>query len=218
MLLYQFRVLERVWGSRKYASFIFVVFLINVVVVPAFCLVLKLGSWGWYNYVPSGVVGVVFAGLSAWREEIPGLYKYKIVTGSASTRSDRGVEVDSQDQDPPGVVLSDKSTTYLLAAQLALSQFPYQLMPAAVGWLVGSAWMGDLLPGRLGRWRVPLWMLGESAKSRERGQYEGLRRRLEEEGSAADGMRNVSDQQAARGSEDERRGFLRQISSYFTGS
>ena len=151
---------------------------------------------------------MVFACLSAWGEEIPRLYRYKVLTGSPA----------AEGQDPPGVLLSDKSTAYLLAAQLALSQFPYQLMPAAMGFMVGSAWMGDLLPGRLGRWRIPAWVVGESAKSKERGQYEGLRRRLEEEGSAADGMRNVSDQQAARGNDDERRGFLRQIGSYFTGS
>ena len=78
--------------------------------------------------------------------------------------------------------------------------------------------MGELFPGRLGRWRVPAWVVGESAKSKERGQYEGLRRRLEEEGSGGDGMRNVSDQQAARRDDDGRRGFVRQITSYFTGS
>lgn len=211
-------MLERVWGSRKFASFVVVVFWVDVLVVPVLCVMLKIGSWGVYNYVPSGLVGVVFAGLSAWREEIPRLYRYKIVTGSVGGRREREKGDGVAGQDPPGVILSDKSTAYLLAAQLALSQFPYQLMPAVVGWLVGSAWMGDLLPGRLGRWRVPLWMLGESAKSRERGQFEGLRRRLEEEGSAADGMRNVSDQRAARGDEDERRGFVRQITSYFTGS
>ncbi len=207
-LLYQFRVLERIWGARKYASFVAAVFWVNVALVPVTCLVLKICTLGSYNYIPSGLVGVVFACLSAWREEVPRLYRYKVLTGSAVAGN----------QDAPGVVLSDKSTTYLLAAQLALSQFPYQLMPAAIGWVVGSAWLGELLPGRLGRWRVPAWVVGQSVRSKERGQYEGLRRRLEEEGSAADGMRNVSDQQAARGNDHERRGFLRQIGSYFTGS
>jgi Eukaryotic integral membrane protein (DUF1751) len=205
-LLYQFRVLERLWGTRKYASFVAVVYWVNVVLMPVTCLVLKIFTFGAYNYIPSGLVGVVFACLAAWREDIPRLYHYKILTGSAS----------EQRQDPPGVVLSDKSTAYLLAAQLALSQFPFQLMPAAVGWIVGSAWMGELLPGRLGRWRIPAWVVGESAKSKERGQYEGLRRRLEEEGSAADGMRNVSDQQADR--REGSRGFLGSIGKYFTGS
>ncbi|EXJ78440.1 hypothetical protein A1O1_08840 [Capronia coronata CBS 617.96] len=230
-LLYQFRVLERLWGSRKYASFLVVCFWLNVVLLPAFCLLLKTFTLGVYNYIPSGLTAVVFAGLSAWGDEIPRLYRYKIVTGGSSPTTTRNTttspssssENDSSasqaQQETPGIVLSDKSTTYVLAAQLALSQFPYQLMPAAVGWIVGSAWMGELLPGRLNRWRVPAWMVGETSKRKQRGQYEGLRRRLEEEGSSADGMRNVSDNvHSGQDNPSERRGFGRQILGYFTGS
>lgn len=205
-LLYQFRVLERLWGSRKYASFLIVCFWLNVVLLPTTTLFLKIVTIGVYNYIPPGLTAVVFAALSAWADGIPRLYRYKIVT---TTTTD---ETNSQ----PGLVLSDKSTTYLLAAQLALSQFPYQLVPAALGWAIGSAFMGELLPGGLGRWRIPSWMVGETAKRKERGQYEGLRRRLEEEGSSADGMRNVSDNVAS--AQESRRGFGRQILGYFTGS
>lgn len=77
--------------------------------------------------------------------------------------------------------------------------------------------MGELLPGGLGRWRIPSWIVGETSKRKERGQYEGLRRRLEEEGSSADGMRNVSDN-VDRVEGSGRRGFGRQILGYFTGS
>ncbi|OQU96161.1 hypothetical protein CLAIMM_02278 isoform 2 [Cladophialophora immunda] len=138
VLLYQFRVLERLWGSRKFASFVAVVFWCNVLVVPWLVVLLKLVTLGWYNYLPSGSTGLVFALLSAWAEEVPRIYRYKIATGSpAPTAGGR--------QQVPGVVLSDKSTTYLLAAQLALSQFPYSILPAAVGWTVGTAWMGEVV-------------------------------------------------------------------------
>lgn len=219
VLLYHFRVLERLWGSRKYASLVIVVFLVNTALVPLTCVVLKTLSWGAYNYVPAGMTGVVFAVLAAWIEEVPRLYRYKVLTpAGAGANASAGSSGRGGESDPPGVVLSDKSTTYLLAAQLALSQFPYQLMPAAVGWVVGSAWLGDLLPGRMGRWRVPAWVVGES--KRKRGQYEGLRRRLEEEGSAADGMRNVSDQRAREGEmqQGRDRGFWGSVSGYFTGT
>jgi membrane associated rhomboid family serine protease len=209
VLLYQFRVLERVWGSRKYTSLMVVVGLLNMLVVPGLCVLLKLGSLGSYNYVPAGLTGCVFAGLAAWTDEIPRLYRYKILTPTRSATTAG---------DAPGVVLSDKSTTYLLAAQLALCQFPYQIMPAAVGWVLGSAWCGDLLPARMGRWRVPGWVVGDSRKKGRRGEYEGLRRRLEEEGSAADGMRNVSDQRAREGEAQENRGFWWSVSGYFTGT
>lgn len=207
-LLYQFRILERLWGSRKYASFIVVCFTLNALIIPILCLILKFFTFGTYNYVPGGLIAVAFATLSVWIDEVPRLYRYKILTGTAQGTS----------QEPPGIVLSDKSTTYLLAAQLALSQFPYQIMPAAIGWLVGTAWGGDILPGRLSRWRVPAWVVGESSKGKEREQFEGLRRRLEEEGGSADGMRNVSDNAGASAAQQERRGYVRQFVGYFTGS
>ncbi|KIX04104.1 uncharacterized protein Z518_07657 [Rhinocladiella mackenziei CBS 650.93] len=214
-LLYQFRVLERLWGPRKYASFLVVCFWLNVLLIPTLCLVLKLGTLGAYNYVPAGPTAVVFAALSAWGDEIPRLYRYKIITGTAQQQEQQ----EGSSQQIAGIALSDKSTTYVLAAQLALSQFPYQLLPAAVGWTVGSAWMGELLPGGLGRWRISGWIVGESSKIKERGQFEGLRRRLEEEGTSADGMRNVSDNVVGDGRESGRRaGFGRQILGYFTGS
>ncbi|KEF57600.1 uncharacterized protein A1O9_05518 [Exophiala aquamarina CBS 119918] len=237
-LLYQFRVLERLWGSRKYASFLFVCFWLNVLLLPALVVTAKVWSLGVYNYLPSGLTAVVYACLSAWADEIPQLYRYKIITASPSSSprragarggdgdgdgdgaESRGSATGHSPQQPAGIVLSDKSTTYLIAAQLALSQFPYQLLPAAVGWTIGTAWMGELLPGGLGRWRVPSWLVGETSKSKERGQFEGLRRRLEEEGSSADGMRNVSDSVAAGSSQgnNARRGFGRQVLGYFTGS
>lgn len=241
-LLYQFRVLERLWGSRKYASFLFVCFCLNVLVLPTLVTLVKLGSLGVYNYLPSGLTAVVYACLSAWADEVPQLYRYKVITASnpgpgapagrggsgddqgegSGSSSHGGAAAGGRAQQLSGIVLSDKSTTYLIAAQVALSQFPYQLLPAAVGWTIGTAWMGELLPGGLGRWRVPTWMVGETSKTKERGQFEGLRRRLEEEGSSADGMRNVSDSvgaaAATSGQGSSRRRFGRQILGYFTGS
>ena len=195
-----------------------------MLLLPTLAVTLKVWSLGVYNYLPSGLTAVMYACLSAWADEIPQLYRYKIITADTGSRprraGDGDADASAHPQQPAGIVLSDKSTTYLIAAQLALSQFPYQLLPAAVGWTIGTAWMGELLPGGLGRWRVPSWVVGETSKSKERGQFEGLRRRLEEEGSSADGMRNVSDSVAAGSSQgsDVRRGFGRQVLGYFTGS
>ena len=197
------------------------VFGINILLLPLLTVGLKGVTFGFWNYLPSGLAAVVFAALGVWTDEVPRLYRYRIITGKTPSSTPPGQRdgegQSNSNEEAPGVTLSDKSTTYLLAAQLALSQFPYQLVPALVGWALGSAWVGELLPGGLNRWRVPAWVLGESRKRKERGQYEGLRRRLEEEGSSTDGMRNVSDRVADR-QESGRRGFGRQIASYFTGS
>jgi membrane associated rhomboid family serine protease len=215
LLLYQFRVLERLWGSRKFTSFLCVSAIWTGLLAPALLsTVVRLVSWGRWNYLPGGMTGVVFAALAVWREEVPRLYRYKIVTGSPDPRSGSN--------DTPGVILSDKTTTYVMAAQLALSQFPYSLLAASVGWIVGLAWGGDLLPGRMNAWRIPRWLLGDfGAKSAaERERYEGLRRRLEEEGGRSDGMRasGVDGMIDAVDGEARRRPMMRQVADYFRGA
>jgi membrane associated rhomboid family serine protease len=205
VLLYHFRVLERLWGSRKYASFVLVSWTCLTVLTPLAALSLKTVTLGWFNYVPAGAVGIVFAGLAAWTETVPKLYRYKVLTDTSAAVEDPSAK---------GVVFSDKSTAYLLAAQLALSQFPYQILPALLGWVVGSAYMGELLPAGLGQYRVPAWVVGES-RAKERGQFEGLRRRLEEEGSR-DGMRTVTSSGA--GLREERTGAWARFTGYFTDS
>lgn len=193
------------------------VFGVNCVVVPlVLSTVVRVLSLGRWNYLPCGLTGVVLAAIACWREEVPRLYRYKVVTGRDITSGEQ----------PSGLTLSDKATTYVLAAQLALSQFPYSLLPAAVGWMVGLAWRGDLLPGGTARMRIPGWIVGEAGlgkegrRSREeRERYEGLRRRLEEEGSTGDGMRASGSGAGFTQSsgESRRRGVTGQVREYFRG-
>jgi hypothetical protein len=94
------------------------------------------------------------------------------------------------------MVFSDKSLTYLLAGQLALSSLPGSALAAAVGWMVGVAWRGEWGPGAWSRLRVPGWAVGE--KKVETGEgFEGLRRRLEGEGSGS-GVDGRTDGEARR--------------------
>ncbi|KAJ5086675.1 hypothetical protein NUU61_007982 [Penicillium alfredii] len=125
------------------------------------------------------------------------------------------------------LLLSDKSTTYLVAAQLALSQFPAMLLPAAVGWVVGVAWRAELLPGlspATTGFRVPVWVVGERELHRgavggsgssgrgggsdvgaERERYDDLRRRLEGEVASASGLEGQG-QQGQQGQGQRQRG------------
>lgn len=113
---------------------------------------------------------MIFALLAQYHAIIPNLYKYRIVTPSTTSG-----------ENPSGILLTDKFTTYLLAAQLALSQFPGSVLAAVVGWLVGYAWRRELLPGAT-RWRVSKSILRESSESE---RFEGMRRRLEGERALA---------------------------------
>ncbi|EPS33616.1 hypothetical protein POX_a01390 [Penicillium oxalicum] len=122
------------------------------------------------------------------------------------------------------ILLSDKTTTYLVAAQLALSQFPFMLLPSAIGWFIGMAWRAELLPGlspAAHGFRIPAWMVGDRDRragsgigvpgvgggldgsgsgASERERFEDMRRRLEGEASAsASGMDHVGGDQRRRG-------------------
>ncbi|KAI9756464.1 MAG: hypothetical protein M1815_003562 [Lichina confinis] len=170
--LYQLRVIERLWGTRKYLSFILFT-LPYTLLLPPFILATALRplTFGRMNYLPAGPTPIIFALLAQYHAAIPHIYKYRIVTSSSS----------GADEVPSGILLSDKSTSYLLAAQLALSQLPGSALGAAVGWLIGYAWRRELLPAAA-RWRVPGWIVSERSEGE---RFEGLRRRLEGESARA---------------------------------
>lgn len=127
---------------------------------------------GLLNYLPAGPTPIVFAVMAQYHAMIPHTYQYKIATSI------------SGENDNQGITLSDKSYRYLLAAQLALSQWPGSVLAALAGWLVGYSWRMEILPRRLTRWRLPSWVLGVRAPRRNE-EFEGLRRRMEGDAASA---------------------------------
>lgn len=127
-----------------------------------------------FNYMPSGFTPLIFAVLAQYHAMVPHMYKYRIATSDAPPTSEPF----------SGLTLSDKSYQYALAVHLALLQWPGSLVGAAVGWVVGYAWRGGLLPMGLVTWRLPGWMVGLKTQ-RSSAEFEQLRRRLEGENAAA---------------------------------
>ena len=203
-VIYQLRSLERIWGPRKYASFILAITSLCMLGTAGTGLVLKVITAGWWSYIPSGATGLVIALVAVWRKNVPRLGGFKILVDEDPAAIQAGTA--------RGIDFSDKWTVYMLAAQLALSQFPYGLLPAAVGWIIGNAWNDELVPSGMVRWRAPAWIVGEDGTRKRAGRYEGLRRRLEEEHQ--DGMREVSSGMTREGAEP--RGFIGGIGRYFT--
>lgn len=147
-------------------------------------LVVRPLSLNTLNYLPSGPTAVIFSLLCQFYAAIPHVYKYRLSTGipsaAASTSSSSSASASTAGSGPT-ILLSDKSTTYLLASQLALSQFPYSLLPAAVGWAVGYAWRIDALPGSAAAWRLPTWLWADeeaAAYARAMGADFGSGRRI----------------------------------------
>jgi membrane associated rhomboid family serine protease len=170
LLLYHLRLLERLFGSRKFLSCIVYSGAATSVLAPA---VLLLGWWltgGRWNYLPPGPTPVLFALLAQYHAAVPGTYKFALLL-------------------PGGVgelVASDKIYAYLLALQLAACQLPGSAVGAALGWLVGYTWRLEMLPKT--RWRVGrrvVRFLGGEAEGRE---YEALRSRLRGEVEREEGQ------------------------------
>ncbi|KAF2228804.1 hypothetical protein EV356DRAFT_522035 [Viridothelium virens] len=224
MTFYNLRIVERLWGSRKFASFLISTTPYTLLLPPLFLTILIRPLTFYHpitNYLPAGPTPLVFALLAQYHAAIPHIYKYRIAT-SSSTSTTSGSSSSSSSASPTlpalDLTLTSKTLTYLPCAQLALSQLPTSLLTASVGWVVGYAWRSELLPGA--RWRIPevLWGGGKGGGSREeRRRVEGLRRRMEGEvaevsGSAAGG------EGAGEAGEARRRTLGGQILDQFRGT
>lgn len=155
-------------------------------------------SFGHVNYLPAGPTAIVFALLAQYHAAIPSMYKYR-VSSSVPTGTSSNQEY--------GLMLSSKSTSYILPLQLALSQLPGSAIAAGIGWIIGFAYRREILPGAA-RWRVPSWVIGGS-EQKER--YDSLRRRMEGEAGRATGVDN--ERQPAR-----RRGLVGGLVDQFRGA
>ncbi|KAK5118794.1 hypothetical protein LTR62_000003 [Meristemomyces frigidus] len=180
MTFYQMRVIERLWGSRKFASFIFSTLPYTTLLPPILLtMFIRPLSFGRINYLPAGPTALAFALLAQYHAAIPYIYKYRL---SGTTPSS-------------GLNLTSKSTSYLLPLQLALSQLPGSALVAAVGWIVGFSYRREVLPGAA-RWRVPNWVVGAAAQKE---RYDSLRRRMEGEAGRATGVDAGREQVRRRG-------------------
>ncbi|KAL4908263.1 hypothetical protein BDW74DRAFT_147166 [Aspergillus multicolor] len=219
LLVYHVRVVERGWGARKVATFILSTLPYTTLLPPLLlATVIKPLSLGKINYLPSGPTATIFALLAQYHASIPSTFRYTISTSTSTPKPTPNAQ-DFQNATPKSspltLSLTDKSTTYLIAAQLALSQFPYMLLPSAIGWIVGVAWRAEVLPFVAGTgssgWRVPAWVVGEESvavSNRSGGAgdagFEGLRRRLESEAAAASAAASGSAGPSGSGSSRQR--------------
>ncbi|KAF1845357.1 uncharacterized protein K460DRAFT_355186 [Cucurbitaria berberidis CBS 394.84] len=175
LTFYQLRVIERLWGSRKFASFLLATLPYTTLLPPLLLtFVLRPLSFGRINYLPAGPTPILFALLANYYAAIPYTYRYKISPWASSSPQSNTQALSSLWS--RSITLTSKTMSYLPPLQLALSQFPGSLLAAAVGWVVGTAYRRDLLPGA-SRWRVPGWIVGEE---KQKG-FEGLRARLDAE-------------------------------------
>ncbi|KAH8819944.1 hypothetical protein F5884DRAFT_660637 [Xylogone sp. PMI_703] len=206
MTLYNMRVIERLWGSRKFASFVAVALFFTTFVPPLLlALIIRPLSFNKLNFLPAGPTALIFAILAQYHAIIPHVYKYRLSTSTSPLANGQS----------NGLTFSDKSYVYLPAIQLCLSQFPGSLLCAIVGWIIGYAWRNDVLPGAATRWRVPGWVVGIKGKKRGE-EFEDLRRRLEGENTNAANATGVDGPSPGEGG--RRRPLGRQLLDQFRGA
>ncbi|KAF2092687.1 hypothetical protein NA57DRAFT_23834, partial [Rhizodiscina lignyota] len=175
LTLYHLRIIERLWGSRKFASFILLTLPYTSLLPPLIlALILRPLSLNTLNYLPAGPTPLLFALLAQYHAAIPPTYRYKLATTATPTPSTAAMSAIT-------LTFTSKTTSYFLPLQLSLAQLPGSLLCAGVGWAVGYAWRNEVLP--CSEWRVPGWVVGEKgsgagAQGRGGEGFEGLRRRL----------------------------------------
>ncbi|OZJ03513.1 hypothetical protein BZG36_03428 [Bifiguratus adelaidae] len=129
MVMYHLRVIERLYGSRKYAAFVFVSSVISTFLELG--ALMSLRGVG-LRYIPAGPFAFIYALLYQYHRLIPVTYRFKFL----------------------GINLDDKMYLYLMAGQLILMQFPYSLVPSICGLIAGSMYRSDI--ASIKQWRFPL--------------------------------------------------------------
>ncbi|KAL7782011.1 hypothetical protein V8C43DRAFT_297136 [Trichoderma afarasin] len=200
--LYNLRAVERMWGSRKYASFLVISSLLTAIFPPLILAIFRPLAPSLFNYMPAGPTPIIFAILAQFHAMVPQMYKYRIATSQAPPTNEQF----------SGVTLSDKSYQYGIAFHLALLQWPGSVLGAIIGWVVGYSWRAGMLPTSFTTWRLPGWMVGSSSYRRS-AEFEGLRRRLEGEAPATAVATGAQSQ--AEGQADRRRTMGQQIMDQF---
>ncbi|GAA5929150.1 hypothetical protein JCM3775_006747 [Rhodotorula graminis] len=124
---------ERILGTRKYASFLAVTTFLSILGTFAALVAASVVTRGRFNVFPSGPFAVTFAILHQSHRLTPTLYTFRLFH--------------------PSLVLSTRFPAYLLSLLLALSQPPSTLVLALIGLCASSAWSHNALG--LAHYRIP---------------------------------------------------------------
>jgi hypothetical protein len=135
LLLYNLRVVERLIGSRKYLSFILLIYVVNTITILLLLYGLHFVPYISWNKISPGQTSVLYGLLLLYYYLVPVVYRFQVSAGLSGGK----------------LLLSDKVFVYGLAVQLALGDLPGSLISAIVGWVVSALIHKEILPGK--NWR-----------------------------------------------------------------
>ncbi|GAA5952727.1 hypothetical protein JCM21900_000419 [Sporobolomyces salmonicolor] len=123
---------ERIWGSRKYASFLVVMAGLTTVLEA---LSLVLFSHAGLRILPAGPFALTFAVVYQSHRLLPTLYHFQLLHSS--------------------LTLNNRFPLYLLSLLLLTSEPPSSVLLCLIGLLSSMAYSSDALPLSLRQWRIP---------------------------------------------------------------
>ncbi|CAO3662286.1 unnamed protein product [Rhizopus stolonifer] len=131
LLLYMLRVIERHYGTAKYAAFLFVTFIISTLLELSTLIV---GKGIGLESIQGGPYALISSSLYQYYRIIPVTYRFRIF----------------------GFVMTDKLFMYVMASQLAFSNWIQTLVPMLCGLLAGMLYRTDV--GNIKQWRFPIFL------------------------------------------------------------
>ncbi|KAG2226966.1 hypothetical protein INT45_006373 [Circinella minor] len=128
LIIYAMRVIERQYGSAKYAAFVFITLGISTFLeLGALVSGARLG----FRRIPGGPYALIFSMLYQYHRIIPATYRFRIF----------------------GATLNDKMFLYAPALQILISQSFATIVPCICGLMAGALYRSDV--GNIKKWRFP---------------------------------------------------------------
>lgn len=172
ILWFQFKVLERFYGTRKFLSVIVLFWLYNGVIT---LLVMGLGqlvinvldfmvlkAFGLDNYkffdtflntITAGPIGLLSSLYVCYGWYIPISYEYEILLGKKPENSET-TEPSSDTKTAKSIRLTDHFQLHALYTIFLLNNGVTSLIPGLIGLFIGRLYVSDLLPGK--PWLIPV--------------------------------------------------------------
>ncbi|RUS14981.1 hypothetical protein BC937DRAFT_93063 [Endogone sp. FLAS-F59071] len=153
LVLYHMRVIERQFGSSKYAAFLFVSSIVSTLLEVG--ALVSGGPFG-LKYIPAGPYSIMFAALYQYHRLVPVTYRFRVF---GVTLSDKMYMLLCLYENSP-ISISHLSPFAPLihhtpnSLQLLTNQFPSALAASCCGLLAGALYRSDI--GSIKQWRFPL--------------------------------------------------------------
>ncbi|CAK9439090.1 uncharacterized protein LODBEIA_P33140 [Lodderomyces beijingensis] len=184
LLWFQFKVLERFYGSRKYLSIVVLFAVYNAIACVLFMLVGQLvvnylafaikllisnfqGEMAYgktmFNEVIPGPVGILSSLYVSYTVNIPVCYYFKILLRKPATNAeDENVGEKASSKE---LTLSNQFPIHIIYTMLLLNNGIRSIIPGVVGLLIGKLHSYDLLPGG-SSWLIPRFVFQLSVNPR----------------------------------------------------